>query len=125
MIWLLMFLYFLISFCTICYWFTEYYDLQKTYQTRLIDLRSYLETIKNSIEKQALKEHEDYLIDLEKSANSYRNRKQMTFELSPVLIFVAPIILFGIGMVKSFLFILDGVKDLIEVCKKIYRMYEE
>lgn len=118
MIWLLIFSYFLISFCTICYWITEYYEFQIKYQSQLVNFRNYLETIRDSIGEQTLKNYEDYIINLEKSVNSYKNRKQMTYELSPILIFIAPIILLAMSVKQSAISILNFLRNM-------YRMYKE
>jgi hypothetical protein len=119
-------LYFFISFVYLIWCFNEYYEIQKLYKNFADGSSRYLEENRTNFEQARITYFENDIKNNLNQANKYKRYKQLTIKLSPILLFIAPIIMW----IKVILVIIQSIGQflrylIIDIFLDMYRKYNE
>jgi hypothetical protein len=106
--------------------FNEYYESQKLYKDSADEFSTYLEENRINFDQARITYFENDIKNRLNQASKYKRYKQLTIKLSPILLFIAPIIM----CIKVILIIIQSIREfleflIIDVLLGMYRKYNE
>jgi hypothetical protein len=106
--------------------FNEYYESQKLYKNSADECKTYLEENRVNFDQARITYFENDIKNKLNQASKYKRYKRLTIKLSPILLFIAPIIMW----VKVILVIAQFIREfleflIIDVLLDMYRKYNE